>query len=65
MKTLRPYEIALRAGLDRSVVSRILSRERCPTPETARRLEMATGVPRVAWIWPDEYYNPYFKQAQE
>ena len=29
------------------------------TAKTAKHLEKLSGVPRVVWLYPDEYENPY------
>jgi hypothetical protein len=52
----------LAAELDVKVatVSRWLNRKRRISARDAARLERFTGVPRLAWLYPDEYNNPYF-----
>jgi hypothetical protein len=37
----------------------IFSQQRRPSPDVARALERATGIDRRAWLWPDEFPNPY------
>jgi hypothetical protein len=39
-------------------VTKILRRERRPSPSLARELEQVTGISRLAWLYPDEFHNP-------
>jgi len=42
-------------------IAKILRGDRHPSPELAKKLEQATGVHRLCWLYPDEYPNPYIK----
>jgi len=42
-------------------IAKILRGDRRPSPELAKKLEQVTGVSRLAWLYPDEFYNPYIK----
>jgi transcriptional regulator with XRE-family HTH domain len=52
-------EIAKKANCTGAAICDILKGRRKPSARLAKRLEEATGVPRHAWLWPDEYKNPY------
>jgi transcriptional regulator with XRE-family HTH domain len=45
-----------------TTVFRWLNGSRRPTPENAKRLEKIIGVPVLAWLYPNEYKNPFFKK---
>lgn len=47
---IKPNELARRCGLAPSVVSRIISGEAQPTPDTLRRLHQGTGIPLLTLI---------------
>lgn len=42
-----------------TTVFRWLNRTRKISPEDATALQEATGVDRMAWLYPDEFKNPY------
>lgn len=48
-------EIAAKAGLSQAFVSQILSGDKLPSRESAVRLEAATGIHRLHWLYPDQY----------
>jgi DNA-binding transcriptional regulator YdaS (Cro superfamily) len=56
---LTSRKLAQKLGRDPSTVSRWFSGMRAISPIDARLLEAATGVPRLAWLYPDEFNNPY------
>ena len=56
---LSQQEIADRAEISQSLVHYILNGDKNPSPETAIKLEEATGICREGWIWPDRHHNPY------
>ncbi len=43
-------------------IAKILNGEKRPSPELAKELERVTGVTRLAWLYPDEFHNPYIKK---
>jgi len=55
-------EISKILKCDPSTSFRWLNRSRRPSPEMALKLEKLTGVPVNAWLFPNEYYNPYFSK---
>ncbi len=57
-------KIARRAKCTGAAVCDILKGRRKPSPRLAKRLEEATGVPRHAWLWPEEYKNPYIQDLK-
>lgn len=48
-------EIAAKAGLSQAFVSQILSGEKLPSRDSAVRLEAATGIHRLWWLYRDQY----------
>ena len=48
-------EIAAKAGLSQAFVSQILSGDKLPSRDSAARLEAATGIHRLHWLYPDQY----------
>ena len=56
---LTQQEIAEISDLSQSYVHYILKCDRKPSTESAEKLEIATGVCREAWLWPERHYNPY------
>ncbi|MFV0422217.1 helix-turn-helix domain-containing protein [Oleidesulfovibrio sp.] len=48
-------EIAKKTGLAQSFISSILRGVRRASPKAAARLEEATGVHRLFWMYPGEY----------
>lgn len=61
MVRLTQRDIAVAAGISASAMSLIVRRLRRADPETAAKLERATGIDRRAWCWPDEFENPMIK----
>lgn len=55
-------DLARRLGISRQAVHEILSGKRVPGYKMATKLERATGIPRLAWMDPDEFHNPYLKK---
>lgn len=49
-------------GITRKHLSLVIHGHKRPSVELAKRLEEVTGVDRRAWLWPDEFPNPYFSQ---
>lgn len=62
-KSINQKSIARRAGIHESALSMIINRKRRATPEVAAKLEEATGVDRRAWMYPDEFENPYITSS--
>lgn len=54
-------EIAKKTGKTLRMIDYIINGERRPSANLAKKLEKLTGVPRSAWLWPQEYPNPYIK----
>ena len=52
-------EIADLAGITQAAVSKYINGESVPMPDTAVKLEKATGCCRESWIWPERHWNPY------
>jgi transcriptional regulator with XRE-family HTH domain len=61
MEKLTYKEIAKRLKCNPSTAFRWLNKTRRPSPQMAMRLEKLTGVVVNAWLFPDEYFNPYIK----
>ena len=57
--------IARKANCTAAAVCDILKGRRRPSPRLAKRLEAATGIPRHAWLWPDEFKNPYLQDQKK
>ena len=51
--------IAREAKCTAAAVCDILKGRRRPSSRLAKRLEEVTGIPRYAWLWPEEFKNPY------
>lgn len=56
-------DLARRMGISRQAVHEILSGKRVPGYRMAVKLERATGVPRLAWMDPNQYHNPLLAGA--
>ena len=52
-------ELSEKVGRHQSTVSRWLSGARAISPEEAVKLEEVTGIDRRAWLWPQEWANPW------
>lgn len=52
-------DLARAVGCTERFIHLIWSGKKKPGLEMAKRLEKATGVPRLAWLYPDEFDNPY------
>ena len=59
---LTAREIAEKTKFTRAYVDYVLNGERTPSPAAAIKFEEATGVTRLAWMYPGEYVNPYMRQ---
>jgi transcriptional regulator with XRE-family HTH domain len=56
-------DIAREAKITPAALSLILTKNRIPGPQTAKRLEQATGINRLVWMYPDEFgANPLMKK---
>jgi|GEM_PF-5405513 plasmid maintenance system antidote protein VapI len=51
-------DLARRMGITRQAVSIILSGKVSIGKKMAKRLEEATGIPRLSWLYPETYHNP-------
>ena len=58
---MRQSDIAKAINISRQAIHNIIKGRRRPSPELAKKLEQVTGVSRLAWLYPDEFYNPYIK----
>lgn len=58
-RLLKQNEIAFRSGHHQSTISKILNGDRMPSSQMAVDLELATGVCRMAWVFPEKHFNPY------
>ena len=58
-------EIAKRVKCKGGTLCDILRGRRRPSPGLAKRLEEVTGIARHAWLWPDEYKNPYLRDRKK
>jgi hypothetical protein len=53
--------LARQVNITRQHLDFILAGKRRPGANLAARLEKMTGVPRLSWLYPDEYPNPLLK----
>lgn len=49
----KPAQLAHELGVEPSTITRILKRERRPSPELAKKISDATGVPVIALLYPE------------
>jgi len=56
-------ELARKSGIPPTTLSEIINRKHRPRKETAKKLESVTGISWLAWIYPEEFENPYIRQA--
>ena len=56
--TMTWKEIAAKVGCTPEFLYQMAKGKRFPGRATAKRLEEVTGISRLAWLYPDEYYNP-------
>jgi DNA-binding transcriptional regulator YdaS (Cro superfamily) len=54
-------KLAEKVGRHPTTVFRWLNRTRRISPEDAALLEKATGIPRLSWLYPDEFNNPMMR----
>ncbi len=54
-------KIAKEAKCQPATLCDILKGRRKPSARLAKKLEEVTGIPRHAWLWPEEYRNPYLR----
>jgi transcriptional regulator with XRE-family HTH domain len=64
MKTMTQRQLAENSGLLESQVSMILAGKRTATTAQAKALEGATAIPRLRWLYPEEYGNPMIKGCE-
>ncbi len=58
-------EISKKTGLAQSFISSILRGMRRASPKAAARLEAATGIHRLFWLYPGEYDEAGKKKEQQ
>lgn len=56
-------ELSEKSGLSQQMISMILRGDRTPSLDTARALELASGICREAWLFPERHWNPYVPWA--
>lgn len=54
-------DLARKMGMSRQAISIYLSGNRIPGPQMAKKLEQATGISRLAWMYPEEHDNPMLR----
>ena len=47
--------LAAQVGVRQSYISDLLNRKKRPSPEVAARLEKATGIHRLSWLYPGQF----------
>jgi transcriptional regulator with XRE-family HTH domain len=57
--------IAQQTGLSPQFICDIKKGRRRPSAANAAKLETVTGINRLAWLYPDEYVNPYITRPRE
>jgi plasmid maintenance system antidote protein VapI len=55
--------LAAQLEITRQHLDYIFAGKRRPSPELAEKLEKLTGVPRLSWLYSDQYPNPLLKKA--
>lgn len=65
MDLLTDTQIAEKLSVNPSTVFRWRRQIRGISPDMAVALEKATGINRLAWLYPKEYPNPYIPYACE
>jgi len=63
-KILKYTQLAEIMGKPPATIHRWLNGKRGISPEIALELESVTGVKAEAWIFPNKYKNPYFKNVE-
>jgi transcriptional regulator with XRE-family HTH domain len=58
-------EIARRLRVSRQAINAYFQGHLTPGPRMAKKLEAVTGIPRLSWMYPDEYHNPLIKKAPD
>ncbi len=58
-------ELARKTGKTKKHMEYLLTKKRRASPELARLLEEITGIDRRAWIWPEEFPNPFLSSPKE
>jgi len=63
-KKIKQIDLAKQIGISPKHLSDIVCGRALPSRKTANLLEKATGIERLAWLYPDEYENPYINKEQ-
>ena len=63
-KKLTQTEIAKLVSVSKQTIHNIIKGRRRPSSSLAKKLEQVTGVSRLAWLYPDEFENPYYQQKE-
>lgn len=58
-------KLAEKVNASKPFIFRVLTGQRSPSPKMAARLEKATGIPRLAWLYPDEFENPMIRKPNQ
>jgi len=58
---MRQVEIARKAGITPRHINDIVRGRKTPSPKLAKKLEQITGISRIAWLYPEEFSNPYIR----
>jgi transcriptional regulator with XRE-family HTH domain len=56
--------IAEKVGVTKTYISFILKGKKIPSAQIARKLEEVTGVERRAWLYPNEFRNPFLERQE-
>jgi len=65
MKRIKQTELAKMVGVSPTFIGYVLAGKCRPGLSVAKKLEEATGINRLAWLYPDEHKNPMMRAASE
>lgn len=64
MKHGEQIKLARKVGVSGTFIGLVLKRRCRPSPATAAKLEAATGIDRLAWLYPDDFRNELIEEAR-
>lgn len=64
MEQMTQAQIAEKLGVKRSYLNDIIRGRRSCSKRMAVLLEEATGIDRVAWLYPDQHSNPMIEKSR-
>jgi hypothetical protein len=64
LNAINQTELAKKLGVSRQYIQAVFSRKMPVGAKMAKKLEEVTCVNRLAWLYPEEYPNPFFVETK-